>query len=297
MNKRKKIIIFMLIILAIWLCFSNDIIGFLWNNWHEVKIEKINYEEIKVVATDNVDAAVDFYYVTNNVLDIFAINGWADCLEIEDSINKSISIILKSEKVSYKVSGELYSRSELFAGYATEFSMLGIDEGIYGIDIYCSDDGISYGIYPTKYHIKVSNTGIEVWEYESQIIEKNISVLRESDIKCDPGINVYEDKIELWSWAFIEGVSTQNQEVIIALENDTKTTLYSTRKVERTGVAKVFNNFDYEMAGFWGIIRGENMKESDWNIRIYISNGGKWYQPLCYFAYDSKEKTINWVYE
>lgn len=296
MRRKTKFIILIILILLLWLLFSNKIIGTFWNTTHGITIENINYNNLKSNESNEVKAAVDFYYKTNDVLDVFAINGWRLKTDTKSESIKETFIILHSDKVSYKVSCDSYERDEKsLAGYGTEFSMLGAKKGIYNIELYFSDDGINYNIFPTNYYISVNNKGSEVWKFKSQIIKiKSIDAKICQSIKYDPGIQVNEDNILFWSWAFIDGQDTTNQEIVISLEDESgNETFYTTKQIKRTGVAEAFNNQGYEMSGFMGEIPGENMDEKAWKIRFYIKHGDNWYQPPSYFYYDKSSTNIS----
>ena len=106
--KNKGILVYLLLmlVLLLWLFFSNLIIA----NLSGATVPRKIYNVEKLLK-DNVYYGIDTIQVMNNLTEWMGVRGWAFVETREEVTNKQISLVLKNENISYQADCNLFPRS------------------------------------------------------------------------------------------------------------------------------------------------------------------------------------------
>lgn len=299
--KNKKILLFLLILLAAWLLLSNSIIGYLWNKIHNSIPEQINFIDFSNNRSFSIEAEIDYCFIQNEMLEVLSVSGWAYNSEqiSQETDEKEIAIILKSAKQSYFIPCSTYLRHDTRQpdGFGTEVSLLELPDETYRIYLLCLENEESYGISATSWLVNVDHGNIDLCDYPSQQLEMDCKeAVTVTNMKYSPGISVSSDKIDLWGWACISDTITDTQEIIVSFsDHENNTYYYSSGSVERYDIVDYLGSENYIMSGFQATIPGEDLDQYNWTIGIYVKQNDKLYRAPKIFSYNAQNKTISWL--
>lgn len=295
-----------LVLFFLYLIFSTDIISGITNADKHVK--KVNVDQYG--AKDDVTYSLDSLFLYNNFMESVEIQLWAFCETQADNQSKELSILLVPDsmsKVGYKIDGIMSGRSDVYNAYKGQKSIIGINHGLkiefsaipikngtYKLCICCKENNENYGLVDTGVKLKKSGSGLVKYtepQYKSNSINmKNDKVLNteKANIKIDDitvGSNIkyyidscsIGDSLTVKGWAFISDIQSSETPIYLAVTaTDGKTKVFSTNKLTRPDVAKVFKNELYTTSGFSSKISIDALSEGENKITVICeSKDGK----------------------
>lgn len=151
--KKHKSISILFMLLIIYLMNANDLIINL--DKKNDKLSEISFEQL--TAQDQVNFALDEPVLMDDMLKTMYISGWAFCENDLVRPEREISIVLASDKHCYLVSNKATLRRDFYvtfteqidnvmSGIETKFSTINIQNGIYRLYIYVSENETRTGL-------------------------------------------------------------------------------------------------------------------------------------------------------
>ena len=119
-----------------------------------------------------------------------------------------------------------------------------------------------------------NNQELENFFPYSRVVENKIAETKStSNISSSiDGINKINDSYLIDGWAFIDGVSTSDQEVYIGLKDSifSEPKFYSTKQVQRFDLNPYFKKWNLKNGGFFGRIYADKLAKGEYKIFILV---------------------------
>lgn len=280
--KRKQLLFYsaFIIILICWLIFSNTII---------IGISGINEpREITFAEKEyynNVSNSFSLQFV-GGLTEVFSFDGWAFIETHNDNSNRYTSLILDGKKC-YELRFENYiSRTPLvnlfpeksipndMVGFTDDFTAIPINDGVYDLYIYCWENETDYGLTFTEHQLQKMDGKIIMRRWCGEQVNKSGHFVESDSAKyCFDIVKIIGDILYVNGWAFIEEQNCDLQKVYIEIIDSQNNKLqYTTKMLNRHGVAEAFNNSLYENSGFMTGIPVDKLSDGQCTMRILLEN-------------------------
>ncbi len=230
---------------------------------------------------------------------------YSNTLTLGDGISlkpKSNAIlILHGDKNSYYVDLKTEQVPENKSVYAVtaNFSTHKIGPGVYRTGILISDDKgkdyINWESYTNKKRDdiilkKYLGRWVENLSNPEQISTLNYFIDGAKNITVDD-----ESYLSVFGWIFINDMNTNNQQVFVEIEDQTGNKRYrqAIAPLFRPGFEEYFKSPLYTMAGFEADIEAEELRNSDYRIRIIVKNGDKLVTHTGYYNFQYNAASVD----
>ena len=269
--KNKGILVYLLLmlVLLLWLFFSNLIIA----NLSGATVPRKIYNVEKLLK-DNVYYGIDTIQVMNNLTEWMGVRGWAFVETREEVTNKQISLVLKNENISYQADCNLFPRSGLreillnsletdiqenVLGFSIDLSTIMMKDGIYDLYIYCKENGKNYGMANADYGgsdvgIQVEKRGskLEYYAWKPKARDDLLQITQdEMAIGAVDSVEIVDDRLSIWGWAFAQDRNCDFQNVYLELTNmEGEISQYETKSAVRAAVVSEYHNEQYKNCGY-----------------------------------------------
>jgi hypothetical protein len=214
---------------------------------------------------------------TDNLIKTVELSGWAFLATEKENSQKTIKIILKDIKneKTYEVKTDVYPRPDVYNAYSEKVNLMGnshgfkaffsplqLPDGLYHMLLYVQENTSTSGlIFTEQYFIKKDylfklyqpSDSPEKSDQPSQQKEVNIANNANSSDKVEYYIDqamTNNGYLDIMGWALIEGQNTSNIPVFLSVENNEKSTIYSTIKTWRADVGFKYKSELYTQSGF-----------------------------------------------
>ncbi len=309
--KNKGILVYLLLmlVLLLWLFFSNLIIA----NLSGATVPRKIYNVEKLLK-DNVYYGIDTIQVMNNLTEWMGVRGWAFVETREEVTNKQISLVLKNENISYQADCNLFPRSGLreillnsletdiqenVLGFSIDLSTIMMKDGIYDLYIYCKENGKNYGMANADYGgsdvgIQVEKRGskLEYYAWKPKARDDLLQITQdEMAIGAVDSVEIVDDRLSIWGWAFAQDRNCDFQNVYLELTNmEGEISQYETKSAVRAAVVSEYHNEQYKNCGYRTSIPVENITDGQYKMRVLVENDNEiWTTELYSLTIDESE--------
>lgn len=295
LGKCKRAVIFcvsiLVLLLVLWLLFSNHIMGRLSGNCIPQGVTFDQFERNTAVK-----CAIDGSEFVGGVFDTTYIHGWAFIETEEENNARTTSLVLKNSKKSYEVllppptdsrKGEnTFARRDVKQAYSDlninpdsaigishNLSTYNIQAGTYDVYIYCWENETDHGLVHTgKQFVKDSSGCVfRSWQSTEASLENHPS--EETALRALDTITLENDLLTATGWIYQPELDCANQSVYFEING----TAYTALSVARPDVAKGYENELYTMSGYRACIPAEVVPEGESTVRVLVENGGQVY--------------------
>lgn len=227
-------------------------------------------------------------------MDKLAINGWAFCETEEDNEDRRTTLLLKGDEACYELIPFAITRLDVpiqvpvdlnrpdmkitpLSGYIGQFSLIGIEDGIYDIYLCCWENETNHGIADTLYQLVRDGDHTDVIPWSTSALEHSIvATQNEKTFGYLDSVRLQDSKITIRGWEFVYDRESADQTLYVEITNpEENAAQYPTKSLTRTDVANFYSDERYAQSGYVTKFPEEELKNGLSTVLVYIENSGE----------------------
>lgn len=257
MKKYRFLLVYgvLLILFAVLLWNMNTLVLLGMDNSEKFVSSHIDYE-----GNSRVFLSVSSVETFDNWSESLSLSGWAFCETDGNNDEKSYDIILRNDKDTYAVHVAPVARRDVASSYPDrkvasimngiemQASTIAVRDGIYSIYVYVHENDDNYGLIDTGRRIIKSRDRFEELQYE--LVTEELNAIISPSLRMNSKAALVNGALRITGWSFVEGMETDNQEIMVMIETPDEERIYRAKKNSRADIISHFENDDYLYSGF-----------------------------------------------